>query len=363
MPAIIGHNLQHKGAWSGIVQYYQDNIVSLSGSTYICILNNLNQTPPNATYWELLAEKGDPGDDGDIQGVTGSTDNAILRADGVGGATAQGSQVTLSDGGVLAVPKGTITASDPHTWSETWNSGGVTFVGTDIVITDTASASASRVFRVRVNGTVITAVSKTQLIGAAGSVVAGNAPGITFEGFTDTGFAANADNIAIHESGTIALNLSALLKEFRVPSDFKFAWSSATNNNSSSDTSLTRSAAGVIGISSIVVNSVRYANTSLTPAGTSQNIDWTLGNCFSLNLGSASGDVTLTFTAPAGGGVSHLNIKLVQGATARDITWPAAVKWEDGGEPTWNADTSKTRILSLFYDGTNYWATSSEVFT
>lgn len=363
MPAIIGHNLQHKGAWSSATQYYEDNIVSLNGSSYICILGHLNQAPPNATYWELVAAKGDPGDNGEVQGGAGSTDNALIRADGTDGTDVQGSTVTLSDGGVLTVPKGTITASAPHTFSETWNSGAVTFIGTDITVTDTASASASRVFRIRVGGTVIAAVSKTQLIGAAGSVVAGNAPGITFEGFIDTGFAANADNIAIHESGTIALNLSALLKEFRVPSDFKFAWSSATNNNSSSDTSMTRSAAGVVGISSIAVNSIRRINTALTPSGTSQNIDWTLGNCFSLNLGSASGDVTLTFTAPAGGGISHLNIKLVQGATARDIEWPAAVKWEDGGEPTWNADTSKTRILSLFYDGTNYWATSSEVFT
>ena len=39
---------------------------------------------------------------GGIGGTTGSTDNAILRADGVGGSTAQGSIVTISDTGAIA---------------------------------------------------------------------------------------------------------------------------------------------------------------------------------------------------------------------------------------------------------------------
>lgn len=38
-----------------------------------------------------------------ISGSLGSTDNALLRADGTGGATAQGSSSTLSDAGALAV--------------------------------------------------------------------------------------------------------------------------------------------------------------------------------------------------------------------------------------------------------------------
>lgn len=300
MPPIIGHNLQHRGEWSGATQYYEDNIVSLDGSSYICILTNLNQTPPNATYWELIAEKGDTGASGTspnafttiavsgqsdvvadstsdtltlvagtnvtittnagsdtitisatgggggIGGSAGSTDNALIRADGTGGATIQSSGATLSDGSVLMLPKGTITASAPHTFSETWNSGGVTFVGMDIAITDTASASASRPFRVTVGGTVIAAVSKTQLISAVGSVVAGNAPGLTFEGFTDTGFGVNGDNLAIWESNRIALNLTTLNAEFRIPSDFKYAWSSATNNNSAADTIIRRASAAII---------------------------------------------------------------------------------------------------------------------
>lgn len=54
----------------------------------------------NATNdeFELVAPSG-----GGIGGSTGSTDNAILRADGTGGATAQSSSATINDSGVLTV--------------------------------------------------------------------------------------------------------------------------------------------------------------------------------------------------------------------------------------------------------------------
>jgi hypothetical protein len=79
-----------------------------------------------------------------------------------------------------------------------------------------------------------------------GSVIAGNNPGIAFDSYSDTGFGANTENIGIWESGVLALNLTNTLKEFRVPSDYKFAFSAATNNNSASDTSLYRNSAGVL---------------------------------------------------------------------------------------------------------------------
>lgn len=44
------------------------------------------------------------GGSGGIGGSTGATDNAILRADGAGGATAQGSAAILTDAGVLQAP-------------------------------------------------------------------------------------------------------------------------------------------------------------------------------------------------------------------------------------------------------------------
>lgn len=52
--------------------------------------------------------------DGGIGGSTGATDNAILRADGTGGATAQASGVTISDTSEVLIVSGSV-ASNPFT--------------------------------------------------------------------------------------------------------------------------------------------------------------------------------------------------------------------------------------------------------
>ncbi|KYK44774.1 hypothetical protein A1D31_35720 [Bradyrhizobium liaoningense] len=58
----IYRGLQLKGAWSGVTAYSVNDIVTLSGSSYACVLDHTNHTPPNATYWQLLAERGTDGD-------------------------------------------------------------------------------------------------------------------------------------------------------------------------------------------------------------------------------------------------------------------------------------------------------------
>lgn len=55
---------QFKGAWSGATAYLVGDVVTLSGSSYVCVLDHTNQTPPNTTYWQLLASKGDTGSTG-----------------------------------------------------------------------------------------------------------------------------------------------------------------------------------------------------------------------------------------------------------------------------------------------------------
>lgn len=64
--------------------------------------------------WSLNAsgEPGQSGDDG-VGGTSGSTDNAVLRADGTGGSMAQGSPVTISDAGALGLPS--VSEPDPAT--------------------------------------------------------------------------------------------------------------------------------------------------------------------------------------------------------------------------------------------------------
>lgn len=89
----------------------------------------------------------------------------------------------------------------------------------------------------------------------------------------------------------------------------------------------------------------------LTPAGTLQTANWNDGVIQKLNLGSASGDVTLTLTNPVQG--AYYRLFVIQGATPRDITWPAAVKWPQGQKPILSGAT-KIDMVWLYYDGTNY---------
>lgn len=69
-----------KGTWSSSTAYTIGDIVDSDGSSYICIANNSNQEPPNATYWALLSSKGEKGDTGS-QGPEGPTGPQGLKGD------------------------------------------------------------------------------------------------------------------------------------------------------------------------------------------------------------------------------------------------------------------------------------------
>lgn len=48
-------------AWSAVVDYVPGNLVLQGGVYYICILENINQTPPNATYWAVYTTSAQTG--------------------------------------------------------------------------------------------------------------------------------------------------------------------------------------------------------------------------------------------------------------------------------------------------------------
>lgn len=115
-----------------------------------------------------------------------------------------------------------------------------------LVVQAITSASANLQEWWNSGGTTTAAMTPTKFYGPSGSVIAGQGPGITFIANGNSGLAANSSNLGMWESGTLALNLTSAYKEFRIPSDFYYSWSSATNNNSVSDTKLSRAAPGVI---------------------------------------------------------------------------------------------------------------------
>lgn len=98
----------------------------------------------------------------------------------------------------------------------------------------------------------------------------------------------------------------------------------------------------------------------LAPSSTTQAIDWSLGAIVPLSLASASGDVTLTASNPATAGRYRLII--TQGATPRDITWFAGVKWENGQAPILSTSNGAIDIIDLYYDGTYYYGEFKNAF-
>lgn len=103
--------------------------------------------------------------------------------------------------------------------------------------------------------------------------------------------------------------------------------------------------------------------TTLIPAGTTQTIDWNNGNSQVLDLGSASGDVTLTLSNPVAGASYFL--KIIQGGTARDVVLPSSVLIPGGSAPT-TLDISIANdaidSLVLYYDGSKYLANFNKAY-
>ena len=92
--------------------------------------------------------------------------------------------------------------------------------------------------------------------------------------------------------------------------------------------------------------------TPLVPTGTTQTIDLSTGRNQTLDLGSATGDVTVTFTNPREGLV-YL-IKVIQGPVDRDVIWADAPLWSGGSPPVITSGDDALDLVQQMYDGSNY---------
>lgn len=95
-------------------------------------------------------------------------------------------------------------------------------------------------------------------------------------------------------------------------------------------------------------------------SGTSKTIDWTAGNKQKI---TTTGSCTLTFTAPSG--PTSLTLKIIHEAstTSYTYTWPASVKWVGGSALTTTNTSGSVDVVTLFYDGTNYYAQGAANFS
>lgn len=65
--------IEWQGVWSGVTAYAVNDAVENNGTSYICTVAHTNQQPPNASFWDVLAEKGE-------QGAAGSGSGDMLAA-------------------------------------------------------------------------------------------------------------------------------------------------------------------------------------------------------------------------------------------------------------------------------------------
>ena len=70
-----------KGAYNGSTAYVVDDVVSNSGSSYICIQASTGYAPTNTTYWQQMSAAGTNGTD---VGTTNTTQGDLLNRDGSG---------------------------------------------------------------------------------------------------------------------------------------------------------------------------------------------------------------------------------------------------------------------------------------
>lgn len=101
--------------------------------------------------------------------------------------------------------------------------------------------------------------------------------------------------------------------------------------------------------------------TPLVPVGTTQTIDLSVGSIQTLDLGSASGDVTTTISNPVAG-VSY-RLFIIQAAVPLDVIWPASVKWPQGQKLILSQTDNAVDMVELYYDGTNYYGQWNNDFT
>ena len=102
-------------------------------------------------------------------------------------------------------------------------------------------------------------------------------------------------------------------------------------------------------------NGTASKSTTITSSSNAATLNLLDGDNFVHDL---TENVTYTFSnPPSSGKVAVFTLKVIQGATARTITWPASVDWKDGTAPTLSTGNDQVDIFVFMTNdgGTTYY--------
>lgn len=83
--------------------------------------------------------------------------------------------------------------------------------------------------------------------------------------------------------------------------------------------------------------------------------DWNDGNVQTVTL---TGNCTFALSNPKSG--ASYQIIVAQDGTVRTVNWSTTVKWASGTTPTFTGTSGKFDIITIIYDGTNYYGVISK---
>ena len=288
--------------------------------------------------------------------------------DGVDIATRDGVLTTTTNTANAALPKagGAMTGAITITTAD--NAAQITLISTDAdasvgplidLTRDSASPAANDTLgRVRfrgedANGDV---TAYAQITGQISSTSAGAVDGqITFQTMR-----AGTQKISLNLNATEAVfNESSEDYDFRVESngDTHALFVEASSGNVGVGTSSPATLLDVDGIltTNALVVEGGITEDAVTLTGTSTTIDISAATNFVHDL---TGATTYTFSNPAStGNASSFTLTIIQGATARTITWPSTVRWAGGTAPTLSTANNAVDVFTFYTidGGTNYY--------